>query len=68
MQTEDSMEYKTSEQMDKQNSHRYRSPNLIQTFKKSNRAKRIGKYTYSASPVIVSSDSHTYSRLYTNLL
>lgn len=34
MQTEDSMEYKTSEQMDKQNSHRYRSPNLIQTFKK----------------------------------
>lgn len=33
MQTEDSMEYKT-EQMDKQNSHRYRSPNLIQTFKK----------------------------------
>lgn len=58
MQTEDSMEYKTSEQMDKQNSHRYRSPNLIQTFKKSIRAKRIGKYTYSASPVIVSSDSH----------
>lgn len=34
MQTEDSMEYKTSEQMDKQNSHRNRSPNLIQTFKK----------------------------------
>lgn len=70
MQTEDSMEYEKLEQMDKQNSHIYRSPNLIHTFKKSIRAKRIGKYAYSTSPVIVSSDSFcsVIYRLYTSLL